>query len=366
MAYQTLASRAILTVALFVVIAAPLSAQYPPQPSYGAAPAQQMPVPRAQSSLAPQGAAPQQQQQFAVPATAQPAQPWQPMAQQAPPQSLPAGHPHAAAQGHPQQRPIYRVAANPEPAQAGAASQAAGAASTGNTLSPAQHPLTPALNWAKQGLPHIQSINDYQCRLYKRERVDGQLGDYQMMFVKVRHRPFSVYMYFEGPANLRGQEVIYVDGRNEGKLQAHATGLKNVVGTVSLSPTGAMAMRGNRYPITELGVANLVQRLIQVGDHDSKYGECDVQFHKAKVGNRSCTCITVTHPTPRRNFLFHIARIFVDDELNIPIRYEAYDWPARQGGEPQLLEEYTYQNIKINNGFTDQDFDVANPKYGFR
>ena len=70
-------------------------------------------------------------------------------------------------------------------------------------------------------------------------------------------------------------------------------------------------------------------------------------------------------PTPRRNFRFHIARIFVDDELNLPIRYESYDWPEEEGGKPQVLEEYTYLNLKLNNGFTDADFDIRNPNYQF-
>ena len=30
-----------------------------------------------------------------------------------------------------------------------------------------------------------------------------------------------------------------------------------------------------------------------------------------------------------------------------------------------LLEEYTYTDIKLNNGFTDADFDDHNPKYNF-
>ena len=38
-----------------------------------------------------------------------------------------------------------------------------------------------------------------------------------------------------------------------------------------------------------------------------------------------------------------------------------YDW----SGKPQLLEEYTYLNLKLNNGFTDADFDVRNPNYQF-
>lgn len=224
----------------------------------------------------------------------------------------------------------------------------------------------PALRWAREGLPHVQAIADYSCIVHKRERVEGVLGEHQAMFCKVRHKPFSVYMYFLSPPNLKGQEVLFVEGQNNGNLHAHSTGVKGIVGTVSLDPRGHMAMRNNRYPITELGVQNLIQRLIEVGEHDANYGECDVQFLKAKISNRPCTCIQVVHPTARRNFRFHIAQIFVDDEMNLPIRFASYDWPARQGGEPQLLEEYTYQNVKLNNGFTDADFDTQNPKYGFR
>jgi hypothetical protein len=269
--------------------------------------------------------------------------------------------------GHPLQQPLYRVAATPTPP--GTIDPSASPNPHVQRADPQQlieHPLMPALRWAREGLPAIRNIQDYSCILHKRELVDGQLGEHQAMLAKVRHQPFSVYLYFLSPPNLRGQEVIYVAGRNDNKLQAHGVGLRGAVGTVSLHPEGHMAMRGNRYPITELGVLNLVERLIQVGDRDSHYGECDVQFLKAKVAGRSSTCIQVTHPVPRRNFLFHLARIYVDDELNLPIRYEAWDWPAQQGGQPQLMEEYTYVNLKLNNGFTDLDFDPKNPKYGFR
>jgi hypothetical protein len=85
----------------------------------------------------------------------------------------------------------------------------------------------------------------------------------------------------------------------------------------------------------------------------------------AKINGRQCTCIQVVHPVPRSHFLFNMARIYVDNQLNVPIRYEAYEWPKEPGGEPQLTEEYTYLNLKLNNGFKDQDFDPKNPNYQF-
>ena len=58
---------------------------------------------------------------------------------------------------------------------------------------------------------------------------------------------------------------------------------------------------------------------------------------------------------------------FIDTGLMIdpPVRYAAYGWPAVPGGEPQLLEEYTYFNITLNVGLTDEDFSPDNPNYNF-
>jgi len=233
---------------------------------------------------------------------------------------------------------------------------------------PSEHPLAPAVRWARQGLPPIEALTDYSATMVKRERINGKLNEHEYLYAKVRHKPFSVYLYFLSPASLKGQEVIWIQGQNDGKMWAHTTGVKDkVFGTVSLKPDSMLAMQGQRYPLTEIGLMNLVRRLIEVGEQDMNYGECEVKFFpNTKINDRKCTCIQVIHPTPRRNFLFHLARIFVDDEYNVPVRYEAYDWPKEPGGAPELLEEYTYLNLKFNCGFTDADFDIKNPNYRFR
>ena len=254
-------------------------------------------------------------------------------------------------------------------------SSAAGSASVGplqrsssTAATVGAHPLQPALELAQKGLAGLRgTIKDYSCTVVKRERIDGKLGEHEYMFAKIRHEPFSVYLYFLAPDTVKGQEVIYVDGKNDGNMLAHAgSGVRAMMGTVALKPQSMIAMQGNRYAITEIGVENLAKRLVEVAEHDKQFGECEVNFFpKAKVNGRICTCVQVMHPVPRRNFRFHLARVFIDDELTIPIRYEAYDWPQEQGGQPVLMEEYTYMNMKINNGFTDADFDPKNTAYKF-
>ncbi len=233
---------------------------------------------------------------------------------------------------------------------------------------PNEHPLMPALRWAREGLVGIEKIQDYTATLIKKERIGNTMGEDQYIALKVRHKPFSVYLNFLAPSAVKGQECMYVEGTNNGKMWAHGTGMQEkMFGTVSLSPDGTVAMRGQRYPLTQIGILNLTRRLIEVASEDVKYGECEVKYFKgAKINDRVCTCTQVVHPIPRKNFLFNVARIFVDDNLNIPIRYEAYDWPKVAGGAPELIEAYTYLNMKLNVGLTDADFDIHNPAYRFR
>jgi hypothetical protein len=52
--------------------------------------------------------------------------------------------------------------------------------------------------------------------------------------------------------------------------------------------------------------------------------------------------------------------------LNLPVRYEAYDFPVHAQSPPQLIEEYTYVDMKVNVGLNDSDFDPANPAYNMK
>ena len=102
------------------------------------------------------------------------------------------------------------------------------------------------------------------------------------------------------------------------------------------------------------------------GEKDAAFGECTVNYLQAKLNKRDCLCIQVVHPVPRSNFLFHMAKIFIDNEWQIPVRYEAYDWPRASGGDPELIEEYTYLKLKLHRGFTNDDFSTQNSAYHFQ
>lgn len=238
-----------------------------------------------------------------------------------------------------------------------------------------EHPLLPLVRMATARLKTFdEEVRDYTCMLVKRERVDGKVLEYEHIELKLRHErvaddgvvPFSVYLKFLGPAELRGREVVYVEGRNKGQLIALKGGPRLAYLTTAVDPESGLAMERARYPITEVGIKTLIERLLEVAHEELEYDDCQVRyFAGTKVDGRNCTLVEVTHPKRRRNVRYHLARIFIDEELNLPTRYAAYDWPEEEGGRPRLLEEYTYLNLKFNSGLTDADFDHRNPAYGF-
>ena len=236
------------------------------------------------------------------------------------------------------------------------------------------HPLDRAIELANTGLENMRShVNDYTAILVKRERVDNQLSDTSYMRLKIRNPrqrdigqvPFSIYMKFIKPRGSAGREVIWVDGQNNNNLIAHETGALLRFKNFHLQPTGMLAMRGNRYPIYDAGIENLTLKLLEKAERDRAAGLCEVKYVEgAKIRDRACTLIEVKHKERKSPYEFHIAKVYIDDELKMPVRFASYDWPL-PGQTPKLMEEYTYIKLKLNVGLTDNDFNIANPAYNF-
>ncbi len=229
-----------------------------------------------------------------------------------------------------------------------------------------QHPLYPALQLARKVEARIdRDIKDYSATLVKRERHKGEVFE-ETLLVKVRHQPFSAYVCRLDSKGQKSDEGIYVQGKNNNKLVGYTTNFPgSLLGTVSIDPRGPIAMDGQHYPITEIGLLNLCRRIIEIVQADMGHDECEVKFAEVDYDGRAATRVEVVHPARREHFRFHLGRVYVDRELNVPLRYEAYDWPKQPGGEPELIESYTYRQLVLNPGLSDRDFDTKNPEYRF-
>lgn len=239
------------------------------------------------------------------------------------------------------------------------------------------HPLIPAMQLASESYAFLKNkVSDYACRIVKQERIDGRLKPMEFMDAKIRHKQIrggrqvqrpSIYLQFLKPEEMVGREVLWVEGTNGGKMVVRRGGTRFQYLTLDLDPAGDAALQYSRYPASESGMIDMVRKLVDVGTADMQYGECDVKiFDDVKVDNRPCKCVQVIHPRRRSVFLFHIVRIYIADDFPIPVRYEAYDWPVGDSQEPALIEEYTFQNVRLNVGFSDAEFRRNYPAYKFR
>jgi hypothetical protein len=185
-------------------------------------------------------------------------------------------------------------------------------------------------------------------------------------------RKVSVYLKTTKPKSQAGREVIWIQDQNDNKLKAHEAGLLGMV-TVDLSPNSRLAMTGNRYPITEVGLEKLLRKLIERGERDRLLGPAEVRTSEnAKIGNVPCKLLEIVHSEPwievdgkKVEFEFHLAQVYIDEANLVPLKYASYGWPKSEGKEPELLEMYTYENLQLNVGLTDSDFDPKNTNYRF-
>lgn len=232
--------------------------------------------------------------------------------------------------------------------------------------------LADVLSVAEDMLRRLKTeVKDYQAKMIKRERIDGELGPAVSMQLKVRNadasgKGFAAYLRFVEPESVAGREVIWGPDFNGGQLQVHEVGIKRLLGTLSLDPNGLLAMRGQKYPISEIGLVRLVEKLIEKGNREARIGQAVVRVNEeCQVGDRACTLYEVVNPKDNGESDFHIARVYVDTERMLPLKYAAYLWPSEIGGQPQLEEEYSYLELETNIGLTSEDFDPNNPQYDF-
>lgn len=251
--------------------------------------------------------------------------------------------------------------APPAASPAGSAGSKAPAQTTARTTTPASAPATidDAVRLLSKAQQTYQGVRDYTCVFIKREQLDGSLQPENVMSMKIRTEPLSISMRWLAPKGMIGQEVCYVAGQNEGMMRVHPAGLLGAVGFVSLDPRDARAMAGNRHCITEAGLGNLMTRLAKHYEVSRRAPETRVVIADYEYNHRRCTRVEVFHPD-RHNGMFRSGRcvVYFDKEIGLPIRIENYDFP-RAGGPPQgeLLESYSFVDLRVNVGLTDAVFD---------
>ena len=237
--------------------------------------------------------------------------------------------------------------------------------------------MSNVLDMAKSAKEHLSTtLDDYTARFVKQELdSNGVLGPESEIQMKVQTRcrnenndaPMRVYLAFNAPQNLKGREVIWGADLFDGTMAVHEVGLLLGLKTLWLDPTGFLAMQGQQYPVSEIGIMKLIDKLIERGEKDRDNPDISVKIttdHQLDDTPTHLIQIRRSKPSNGEDD-FSLAEITLDPKRQLILGYRAFGWPDEPGGEPVLRESYTYHDVKTNVGLTDADFDPKNPEYNF-
>ncbi|MCS7047438.1 MAG: DUF1571 domain-containing protein [Gemmataceae bacterium] len=231
---------------------------------------------------------------------------------------------------------------------------APGAAAAPQPVSPLDQPIA----WLQEAKRNYGAVQDYTCTMISRENIRGRLKDENVVQMKFRVTPFSVYLRWLSPPEVRNQEVVYVHGRNNNQMRVHAKGLiKGAVGFVSIDVNDPRVLEHSRHTILEAGIGNLIDQTLAHFLLERQINRTEVRIAEYDYDKRRCLRIENTRSERHPRFYAYRSVIYLDKESKLPIRNENYDWP-RPGGPAggELLESFSYVNLQFNVGLTDRDF----------
>lgn len=211
-----------------------------------------------------------------------------------------------------------------------------------------------ALQW------HDDTVADYSCQFVKVEKIGTEIRKPETMQMKFRVKPFSVYLKWAAEPS-KGQEVIYVDGVNDGKAYVHPSGLLGILfRKVNIDPLSKLALKHSRRPITMAGMGNMLRLIIPQCEAAKANGDLTLTYEGIKQEAGRPTYVFKRVLPHKPGYTCPTLLIYVDCEYLMCVRTDAWDWNG------DILSQYSYTGLVLNPGLADEDFDPENGNYSFR
>lgn len=206
-----------------------------------------------------------------------------------------------------------------------------------------------------------RELTSYTATLEMQEEVNGNLRARDSIQIKLRQQPFSVYMRWQD----NGQEALFVRGKNGDRLLAKPTnGLAALKRLWRLDPDSRMAKQSCRYPITESGIENLVNRVdafYAARDDWSSAVNCSVS--RSTEADRIVTKYFVQFQDKSVSPEYLESRLSFDHATGLLIDVQNLGWTDDES--PRIVEHYAYRAIDQSATLDDSDFDEKNSEYEF-
>ncbi|EMI53147.1 protein containing DUF1571 [Rhodopirellula sallentina SM41] len=237
--------------------------------------------------------------------------------------------------------------------------------------------LQPLIELAEEAKKKFETeVDGYTCLLVKRETIDGKLESTKYIRLKIRERRFDgknllrpqcIYGKFLKPKSVAGRELLYVENERDGDVLVRRGGTRLPNLTLEIDPDGRLAKQESNHSIVQTGIRPMIEQILDRLRSQIDPENVKIRFYAdAKVDGRPCQHIEVRQIEQRPHSTYQVAKVYVDEELKLPVFFSSYAWPDEPEAQPVLQEQYAITQIKLNPKLTDLDFDRTNPEYKFR
>ncbi|MBI5863725.1 MAG: DUF1571 domain-containing protein [Planctomycetes bacterium] len=207
-----------------------------------------------------------------------------------------------------------------------------------------------------------REIKEYSCTFVKQEFVGGKLKGEETIDVRFRDQPQSVFMFWKAGTD-RVKRALYVDspsfrdgkGQKVAKIEPAGAVIRLLVSEVEMPIHGKDAKEASRRAIDEFGFRNTYKILERYNLIAAEKVQLEYRFEaEDKIDGRPTYRFARYLPYKGEKGEYPDAKMIlhIDQEWLLPTA--VYSYADREG--KKLLGSYIYKNIKLNPGFTDQDF----------
>jgi uncharacterized protein DUF1571 len=201
-------------------------------------------------------------------------------------------------------------------------------------------------------------MRDYSGTFTRQERLNGTLGAEQVAEMKMRVNPFGVYVRFARPEANAGMEVAYSAAKKDGQVRYRPAGAAGRRGFQKLDVKDSKFLADHRHEVTSWGMGPIIELIATSTAREKTLNNpvevftSDYQFDKRNVTKYEIH-------TRRAHASRYAAKmvVFIDKETKLPVRFEAYDDPKPGATTGELLEAYSFTNLKFNSGIGENTFD---------
>jgi Protein of unknown function (DUF1571) len=228
------------------------------------------------------------------------------------------------------------------------------AATTPEAAKPAD-PLSAMLTDARAAYARMR---DYSGTFTRQERINGALGAEQVGEMKMRVNPAGVYVRFARPEAVAGMEVAFSAAKKDGMVRYRPAGAAGRRGFQKLEPNDSKFLAIHRHPVSSWGMGPIIE-LIATATAREKTLNNPVEVFTADYQFASRNVTKYEIYTRRPHALRYAAKmvVYVDKESKLPVRFEAYSDPKAGATTGELLEMYSFTDLKFNSGIGENTFD---------